>query len=82
MPAFYRRRNSWVAKCSSRPMRNSFPFPSGAFANGGRALRAPGAGTAIPYPPPKVMRRMTSWPSSQRCLNAAATWPAATASIA
>ncbi len=33
------------------------------------------------YPPPKVMRRMTSWPSIQRCLKAAATWPAATASM-
>ena len=40
-----------------------------------------GAGVALPYLPPKVMRRMTSWPSIQRCLKVAATWPTATASI-
>ena len=50
-------------------------------AGSGRALLATGAGMARPYLAPNVMRRMTSWPSSQRCLKAAATWPAAAASI-
>lgn len=41
----------------------------------------PAPGTRARYLPPKVMRWMTSWPSIQRCLKAAAAWPAATASM-
>ena len=41
----------------------------------------PARGFQPVFRPPMVMRRMTSWPSIQRCLKAAATWPAATASM-